>query len=346
MIPASSPATARPLRLAVTLGEPAGIGPELLVRLAGQALPAELVVIGDRQCLQAQAARLGQPLTLDTFEPGRAADRVPQAGRIRCLPVPLRAPVLPGRLDPANAPAVLQTLTLAADGCRDGLFDAVLTLPVHKGVINQAGHRFTGHTEFFAERTGSRVLMLLAGADTALADDAILRVALASTHLPLRAVADAIDGDGLAASLRLLDAGLRRDFGLARPRIAVLGLNPHAGEGGHLGREEIQIIEPALAGLRQQGLDLTGPLPADTAFVPAQRRRFDAYFAMYHDQGLPVLKTLAFGAAVNITLGLPFVRTSVDHGVALDLAGQGRADPGSALAAAELALAIARRRRP
>ncbi len=345
MTPAPAQAMSRTPRLAVTLGEPAGIGPELMVRLASRKLPVELVAIGDRQQLQAQADRLGQPLALSDFDPARAGDDDPQPGRVRCLPVPLPAPVVAGRLDPANAPAVLQTLALAADGCRDGLFDAVLTLPVHKGVINQSGIAFTGHTEFFADRAGSQVLMLLAGADPTLAPEAMLRVALASTHLPLRAVADAIDGESLAASLRLLDAGLRADFGLARPRIAVLGLNPHAGEGGHLGSEEIQIIEPVLARLREQGLDLAGPLPADTAFVPGQRRRFDAYFAMYHDQGLPVLKTLAFGAAVNISLGLPFVRTSVDHGVALDLAGRGQADPGSAFAAAELALAIALRRR-
>ncbi|MCK9489245.1 MAG: 4-hydroxythreonine-4-phosphate dehydrogenase PdxA [Xanthomonadales bacterium] len=330
-------------RLAVTIGEPAGIGPELMIRLAEQSLPAELVAIGDPQLLQREAARLGVPLSLTLFNAG-VADQAPVPGRIACLPVPLPAPVLAGQLDPANAPAVLQTLALAADGCRDGLFDAVLTLPVHKGVINQAGIAFTGHTEFFADRAGAQVLMLLAGADPALAPEAGIRVALASTHLPLRAVADAINADTLTASLRLLDAGLRGDFGLARPRIAVLGLNPHAGESGHLGREEIEVIAPALARLRQEGLDLTGPLSADTAFVPDQRRRFDAYFAMYHDQGLPVLKTLAFGAAVNITLGLPFVRTSVDHGVALDLAGQGRADAGSVRAAAALALAIARRR--
>ncbi|MFA7540502.1 MAG: 4-hydroxythreonine-4-phosphate dehydrogenase PdxA, partial [Lysobacterales bacterium] len=238
----------------------------------------------------------------------------------------------------------LSLLDAAMAGAVTREFDAIVTAPVHKGIINDAGIAFTGHTEFFADRAGAQVLMLLAGADPALAPEAGIRVALASTHLPLRAVADAINADTLTASLRLLDAGLRGDFGLARPRIAVLGLNPHAGESGHLGREEIEVIAPALARLRQEGLDLTGPLSADTAFVPDQRRRFDAYFAMYHDQGLPVLKTLAFGAAVNITLGLPFVRTSVDHGVALDLAGQGRADAGSVRAAAALALAIARRR--
>lgn len=323
--------------LAVTLGEPAGIGPELAVRLAHSDLAADLVMIGDTDLLDDTARRLGQPLSITPFD---AAASVGQRrpGDIRALHQPLALPARPGVTDPANGHAVLATLARAADGCLNGEFAAVMTLPVHKGVINDAGVAFSGHTEFFAERSHSAVLMLL------VADN--LRVALATTHLPLRSVPDAISPPRLYARLRLLDAGLRRDFGLARPRIAVLGLNPHAGEGGHLGREEIEVIAPTLERLRDEGLDLDGPLSADTAFVPARRQRHDAYFAMYHDQGLPVLKALGFGAAVNVSLGLPFVRTSVDHGVALDLAGQGRADAGSTIAAARLALDIAARRRP
>lgn len=322
-------------RLAVTVGEPAGIGPELLIRLACSGLAADLIAIGDRMLLQDTAARVGMPVDGTEFD---ADQRVPERppGRLRYLHQPLLCPATPGRLNPGNAPAVLATLATAADGCRDGLFDAVLTLPVHKGVINDAGIGFSGHTEFFAGRAGGDVLMLLVAGS--------LRVALATTHLPLRDVPAAMTAERLQRCLPLLDSGLRRDFGIDAPRIAVLGLNPHAGEGGHLGREEIDVIGPALARMRAKGINLIGPLSADTAFTPAQRERYDAYFAMYHDQGLTVLKALGFGAAVNVTLGLPFVRTSVDHGVALDLAGQGLADAGSAFAAAELALDIARRR--
>jgi 4-hydroxythreonine-4-phosphate dehydrogenase len=322
-------------RLAVTLGEPAGIGPELAVRLAHAPIAADLVAIGDGELLRMTAAQLGLPLALEPFDTSvRAGERRP--GSLRLLHQPLAVPARAGTLDLRNGAAVLATLASAADGCSDGRFDAVLTLPVHKGVINDAGVAFTGHTEFFADRAAASVLMLLVAGT--------LRVALATTHLPLRAVADAITPGRLAARLRLLHAGLRRDFGISTPRIAVLGLNPHAGENGHLGREEIDVIAPTLAQLREEGVSLEGPLSADTAFVADRRARYDAYFAMYHDQGLPVLKTLGFGAAVNVTLGLPFVRTSVDHGVALDIAGQGRADAGSAIAAAELALAIARQR--
>ncbi len=330
-------------RLAITLGEPAGIGPELAVQLARFPLAADLIVIGDGDLLRATAQDLAAPLDLSVYDPATVLGERP-ANSLRLLAHPLPQTVQAGRLDPRNSATVVDWLALAADGCRDGRFDAVLTLPMHKGVINDAGIAFTGHTEFFAGRAGVEVLMLLVGDDTAIAPRASIRVALATTHLPLRAVADAITVAGLGTRLRLLDTGLRRDLGIARPRIAVLGLNPHAGEGGHLGREEIEIIDEVMQALRAEGLDLHGPLPADTAFVPAKRRQFDAYFAMFHDQGLPVLKALGFGGAVNVTLGLPFVRTSVDHGVALDLAGTGRADTGSAVAAAELALAIAQRR--
>lgn len=323
-------------RLAVTVGEPAGIGPELLIRLVHSRIDADLVAIGDQSLLLDAAARLGLSVQDETFDPGkRVAERAPGSYRIVHQPLPLAA--MPGRLEPGNAPAVVATLAAAAYGCRQGWFDAVLTLPVHKGVINDAGIPFSGHTEFFADRAGCDVLMLLV-ANT-------LRVALATTHLPLRDVPDAITPDGIRKGLQLLVTGLRGDFGIAAPRIAVLGLNPHAGENGHLGREEIDVIAPGLSALRAKGMSLDGPLSADTAFTPGKREHYDAYFAMYHDQGLTALKALDFGTAVNVTLGLPFVRTSVDHGVALDLAGTNRADAGSALAAAELALAIARRRR-
>ena len=330
-------------RLAVTVGEPAGIGPELMLRLAGSELVADLVAIGDRGLLADTAGALGLDVAIEPYDPhARPSHR--GRGSLRCLHVPLTRPSRPGQLDPGNVAALLAGLARAADGCQDGSFDAVMTLPVHKGVINDAGAAFSGHTEFFADRAGCPVLMLLQADDPGAGPGHPLRVALASTHLPLRAVPDAIDGVRLAGRLRLLDAGLRRDFGIGRPRIALLGLNPHAGEGGHLGREELELIDPVARALRAEGLDVTGPLAADTAFVPALRGRFDAYLAMYHDQGLPVLKAIGFGGAVNVTLGLPFVRTSVDHGVALDLAGLGRADPGSAIAAARLALAIAARR--
>jgi 4-hydroxythreonine-4-phosphate dehydrogenase len=247
-------------------------------------------------------------------------------------------PGTPGRLDPANAPYVLAVLDAATDGCLAGRFDAMVTAPVHKGVINEAGVRFTGHTEYLAERCGAPLpVMLLAGGG--------LRVALATTHLPLAHVSSAITAQRLEGVLRVLDADLRAKFGIAAPRILVCGLNPHAGEGGHLGREEIEVIEPTLERLRAQGLHLTGPVPADTAFLPARVAGHDAVLAMFHDQGLPVLKHASFGHAVNVTLGLPIVRTSVDHGTALDLAGTGRADPGSLRAALHLAAGMCAARR-
>lgn len=317
---ASTSRRARP-RIAITAGEPAGIGPELVAALDPAAFEADLVVIGDARMLRARGSghgRGGAPVA-------RAA--------LEVLHIPAPAPVLPGRLDTRNADYVLATLARAADGCLDGEFDAVVTGPVQKSVINDAGRPFTGHTEFFAERAGgvTPVMMLVAGD---------LRVALVTTHLPLAEVPRAITTDAVRYVIETVAGALQGWFGVRHPAIAVCGLNPHAGEGGHLGREDLDIIAPAMAAARCPGCDVRGPLPADTAFTPAQRSRFDAFVSMYHDQGLPVLKALGFGHAVNVTLGLPFIRTSVDHGTALDLAGTSRADPGSLVAAIELAIRL------
>jgi 4-hydroxythreonine-4-phosphate dehydrogenase len=257
---------------------------------------------------------------------------------VQLLHVPLARPAIPGRLDAANARYVLDTLDAAVGGCAAGAFDAIVTAPVQKSVINEAGIRFTGHTEYLAAQTGVEMpVMLLAGGG--------LRVALATTHLPLRKVSRALTPHRLVTVLRIVDADLRSLFGLRKPRILVLGLNPHAGENGHLGHEENTVFAPVLDELRRAGLDLVGPVPADTAFLPHRLKGIDAVVAMYHDQGLPVLKYASFGHAVNVTLGLPIVRTSVDHGTALDLAGTRRADPGSLHAALALALDLSRRRR-
>jgi len=319
-------------RLALTAGEPAGVGPELLVRLAAMPLPAALVAVTDRDLLHRAAARCGVALELHEDD-GQPHAHVP--GSLRVHHVPLGAQERPGQPDPRNARHVLATLAEAADGCLAGRYAAVVTAPLQKSTINDAGIPFSGHTEFFAQRAGVDVVMMLASPE--------LRVALATTHLPLRAVPSAITAEALERTLRIVHGELRARFGLAEPRIAVLGLNPHAGEGGHLGREELEVIEPTLDRLRAQGMRLLGPLPADTAFVPAQRERYDAVLAMYHDQALPVLKSEAFDRTVNLTLGLPFIRTSVDHGTALDLAGTGRADPSSLVAAARMALRLSMR---
>lgn len=329
-------AASRLPRLALTAGEPAGIGPELIAKLAATDLAADLVAIADADLLADAARRAGVALHLDDYDPAVApVARAP--GRLRVAPVALRAAAMPGTLDPRNAAYVLDTLARAADGAGRGEFDAIVTAPVHKGIVNDAGVPFTGHTEFFAQRAGRDVVMMLTAANAG----GHLRVALATTHLPLAAVPAAIRRAGLVKRLRILCGDLAGRFRIAAPRVAVLGLNPHAGEGGHLGREEIDEIAPAIAQLRAEGFDVQGPVPADTAFVPAQLERYDAVFAMYHDQGLPVLKHAGFGHAVNVTLGLPYLRTSVDHGTALDLAGSGRADPGSLVAAARLALELA-----
>jgi len=301
--------------IAITTGEPAGIGPEIAVAAAA-ASRLRTVLLGDRQLLQQAAVSAGLDWPLPPW--------------VGIEHFPTEAPVDAGRLDARNARYVLRTLDAAIDGCLRGRYRAMATAPVHKGVINDGGVPFTGHTEYLAERTGTRhVVMLLVGGG--------MRVALATTHLPLARVAGAITVDLLTATLDVLHQDLRGRFRLPRPRIGVAGLNPHAGEGGHLGREEIDVIGPALSAARARGIDAAGPLPADTLFVPSMLSRFDAVLAMFHDQGLPVLKHASFGHGVNVTLGLPIVRTSVDHGTALDLAGRGSADAGSMKAALALA---------
>jgi len=316
--------------LAITAGEPAGIGPDLVLRLTELALPARLVIVADKTLLHTRASLLGLDVTLHDYQPHAPA---PGNG-LEVLHVPLAAPAVAGHLDAANGRYVLATLDAAIDGCVRGEFAAMVTAPVHKSVINDAGVTFSGHTEYLAERTATpRVVMMLAGAG--------MRVALATTHLPLREVADAITRDSLREVIGILHADLVGKFGLAAPRILVAGLNPHAGEGGHMGREEIDVITPVLDELRADGMQLIGPLPADTLFNPDKLATADAVLAMYHDQGLPVLKHASFGAGINITLGLPIIRTSVDHGTALDLAGSGRADPGSLFEACQLASQLA-----
>jgi 4-hydroxythreonine-4-phosphate dehydrogenase len=320
--------------IAITAGEPAGIGPDLCLALAGLDLPRPVVIIGSRALLQERARVLGLKLELAAYLPGRAA--VP--GRLEVLDVPLSAPCVAGRLDTANARHVLAMLDRAIAGAAAGEFAAIVTAPVQKSVIADSGVPFTGHTEYLAERTNAAHPVMLLAADN-------LRVALATTHLPLRAVSDAITPALLDTTLEILDADIRRLYGIARPRIAVCGLNPHAGESGHLGREDGDVIAPAIERARAAGMLVDGPLPADTVFVPRNVAHYDVVLAMYHDQGLPVLKHAGFGHAVNVTLGLPIVRTSVDHGTALDLAGTGRADAGSLVAATRLAIEFAGRRR-
>ena len=326
------------MRLLLTPGEPAGIGPELLAQLAQSPPPgAGLIAVADPDLLRASAATAGLPLQLHPWQPGQPAAALP-AGQLHCWPVPLRCAASPGQLDVRNAPYVLETLTRAAGACRAGQADALITGPVHKGVIADSGVVFSGHTEFLAQHLGAPppVMLLMAGR---------LRVALATTHLPLAEVPRALTRESLSHTLRVLHRELQTRFGIAHPHILVAGVNPHAGEGGHLGREELDTLIPVLTALRAEGLHLSGPLPADTLFTPARLDSADAVLAMYHDQGLPVLKYVGFGHAVNVTLGLPIVRTSVDHGVALDLAGHGQADAGSLRAAVACALDILTRQR-
>ncbi len=324
---------AAPAPLAFTPGEPAGIGPDLCVSLASTDRQSEVVAVCDRSLIEARAERLGIPLEIEPYRPGTPVAR--GRGRLTLAQVPLRSPSEPGRLDTGNAAYVLETLRQATNALLDGTFSALVTGPVHKGVINEAGLPFTGHTEFLASLTGGDPVMMLACPG--------LRVALATTHLPLADVSRAITAAGLERTLGVLHADLVERFGIAAPRILVCGLNPHAGEGGHLGSEESTVISPTLERLRERGMDLVGPLPADTLFTPRHLETADAVLAMYHDQGLPVLKHVGFGRSVNITLGLPIIRTSVDHGTALDLAGTGRADAGSLLEAVRWADRLAAR---
>ena len=327
----------KPLRFAVTPGEPAGIGPDLCLLLAAEPQPHPLIAITSRDLLAERAAQLGLAVVLLPVSPDAWPDQPAPAGSLYVWDTPLATPVTAGQLDSRNAAFVLQTLTRAGQGCLDGDFAGMITAPVHKGVINESGIAFSGHTEFLADLTQTaQVVMMLATHG--------LRVALVTTHLPLRDIADAITAERLERVTRILHADLRDKFGITQPRILVCGLNPHAGEGGHLGREEIDIIEPALERLRAEGMDLRGPLPADTLFTPKYLEHCDAVLAMYHDQGLPVLKYKGFGAAVNVTLGLPIIRTSVDHGTALDRAGAGEVDDGSLAEAIALAFELAAHR--
>jgi len=310
--------TLRPL--VVTSGEPAGIGPELCLSLVDHDFPVPLVILGDKHLLADRARLLGR--NLDGLD-------------IRH--VPLAVPSVPGKLDTANASYVMALLDRALEGCLNGEFSGMVTAPVHKGIINDAGFPFTGHTEYLADKTGtSKVVMMLAGG--------ALHVALVTTHLALKDVPAAITQDEVASTLRIVHDDLQTKFGITQPRILVAGLNPHAGEGGHMGREELEVIEPVIAKLRSEGLDVVGPLPADTLFTRNVLAGSHAQVAMYHDQGLAVLKYAAFEEGVNITLGLPVLRTSVDHGTALDLAGTGKADPGSLFAAVHMAADIVARR--
>jgi 4-hydroxythreonine-4-phosphate dehydrogenase len=325
------------LRIALTPGEPAGIGPDLVIALAQEAQPVEIVAIADPTLLEQRAKQLGLSLSLLPFE-ATGTPRASGPSELAVLPVKLLTDCQPGRLDNNNAEYVLSTLRAAISGCSDQHFDAMVTAPVHKGIINDAGIAFSGHTEFLAEATNTpQVVMMLATEG--------LRVALATTHLPLSDVPSQITTTHLKHVLRILHRDLQHHFGLLAPRITVLGLNPHAGEGGHMGREEIDHIIPCLEQLRQEGMHLNGPLPADTAFTPKHLTACDAVLAMYHDQGLPVLKYKGFGNAVNVTLGLPIIRTSVDHGTALDLAGTGKANLGSLQTALDCAITMATHRK-
>ncbi len=332
-------------RIALTSGEPAGIGPELSLALAGDALPCELVCLGDRGLLEERARQLQVPVMLRAYTPAdpaagaaRARATAHRRGTLLLEHHGLTAPSTPGRPDTANVPYVLALLERAVAGALSGEFDAIVTAPVHKGLINDAGVPFPGHTEFLAQRTHTprAVMMLTAGE---------LRVALATTHLPLRAVSAALSVESLCATAAIVARDLTRWWSIREPRIAVCGLNPHAGEGGHLGDEELRVITPAIGRMREAGIRASGPLPADTAFLPQVLAGFDAVLAMYHDQGLPVVKHAGFERAVNVTLGLPLVRTSPDHGTAFDLAGTGRADRRSLAAAVELASRLAARPR-
>lgn len=325
-------------RVVITPGEPAGVGPELVARIAQEVWPCELIAIADPDLMQKRVNALGLDLEIEEFQPGKARGKL-RSGVLSVLPVPLVNPSQCGRLDKENAGYVLKTLKLAANGCESGLFDALVTGPVHKGVIRDAGIEFTGHTEFLAELSRRpRVVMMLAGGS--------LRVALVTTHLALRDVPAAVTRQTVLNTIKITHQDLKDRLGLAAPRLMVLGLNPHAGEGGHFGNEESAAIQPAIEDAQRLGIAAFGPVSADTAFVPAQLKLADCIVAMYHDQALPVLKYASFGHAVNVTLGLPYVRTSVDHGTALDIAGLGQASADSLRAATRLAIELAGVRKP
>jgi 4-hydroxythreonine-4-phosphate dehydrogenase len=320
-------------RIALTPGEPAGIGPDLCIQLAQQDLSCQLIAIASPELLIQRAKQLGYSIRINEFN-SSLPPATQTAGYLTVLPVELSELVQCGQTNPQNSRYVLKTITKATKGCMDGLFDAMVTGPVHKGIINDAGFTFSGHTEYISGITGGHPVMMLATPG--------LRVALVTTHLPLIEVSPAITHTRLRTIIRILDHDLRTRFHIDNPKILVCGLNPHAGENGHLGREEVEIIEPVLEGMRQQGMNLQGPLPADTVFTAKYMASADVVLAMYHDQGLPVLKYIGFGQAVNITLGLPIIRTSVDHGTALDLAGTGKADIGSLQYALQTALTMAK----
>lgn len=321
-------------RIAITAGEPAGIGLDLCVMLAHHAIAANIIVIADQEALLARAKALNIQLDIQSYQPDQAPSFHAGKGEINVLHQITAQPVVAGRLDKANSAYVLSLLSIALKGCQENMFDAMVTAPVHKGIINEAGISFSGHTEFLAEKTHSeQVVMMLVGGG--------MRVALATTHLPLTKISTAITVESLTKIIRILYADLKQKFGFAHPRIMVAGLNPHAGESGYLGDEEIKVITPVLERLRAEGMDLIGPLPADTMFSQKNITQTDAFLAMYHDQGLAVLKHASFGEGVNITLGLPIIRTSVDHGTALDLAGKGNIEIGSLLAAINLAIELA-----
>ena len=324
-------------RLAVTAGEPSGIGPDLIIQLSAvqndKQKQAELIVIADKNMMQQRANLLGIDITFVDYDQKNNRS-VNSKGRITILDIKCATPVIAGELNKVNSPYVLETLKRATLGCLNKEFDAMVTAPLHKGIINDAGIAFTGHTEYLAELSNAKLPVMMLTADN-------LRVALATTHLPLKDVSKAITKESLIDVITILNHDLIHKYGINSPHILICGLNPHAGEGGHLGMEEIETIEPVIKELKQLGMNLTGPLPADTLFTPKYLDTADAVLAMFHDQGLPVLKHVGFGHAINVTLGLPIIRTSVDHGTALDLAGTGKASTGSMVAAINAAIEMA-----
>lgn len=322
-------------RLAITSGEPAGIGPDICLKLAQHDLPADLLVFADPKLLETRAAQLDLDIKLNLVN-GTQPEFTKQPGQINVIPIRLNTAVRAGQLDSANAPYVLKQLSLATEACLHGQVNAIVTAPVHKGIINDAGVSFSGHTEFFAAQTHSKQVVMMLSTPT-------LSVALATTHLPLRDVSAAITSESLTTTIEILHHDLQCKYAIPQPRILVCGLNPHAGEGGHLGREEIEVIEPVIKTLQAAGMNLIGPVPADTAFTPDNLAKVDVVLSMFHDQGLPVLKAQGFGEAVNVTLGLPIIRTSVDHGTALELAGTGKALETSLIAAVKTALDMVER---